>query len=245
MLDLRENSMARGLDTPYLVKARGQEDDLNGADGELSGLITIVLLLLGAGPSGESTDAWSMSVLAQHVAQLHNGVAYRSHRLGGGLHAAPGSWGRFHRQGQPEQAPEGGHPVPVSAFARPRLPRCTAANLVADTNLGAYVIEEELAARGAADVDSAGELDGLRLVGLAVLEVGELLGKVPDVVGDLKLQCGAGLDDEVLAVGGKGGGASSSNLVRVGLALGVEVIDSSGADLKVLHIFPCQNCPVA
>lgn len=39
------------------------------------------------------------------------------------------------------------------------------------TNIGSKIVEEELAAGGALDVDSAGQLDDLGLVGLAILEV--------------------------------------------------------------------------
>jgi hypothetical protein len=52
---------------------------------------------------------------------------------------------------------------------------------------GADVVEEELAASRATDVDSASELDHLGLIGLAILEVGELVGKLADIVVDVEL----------------------------------------------------------
>lgn len=55
------------------------------------------------------------------------------------------------------------------------------------TDLGADVVKVELVAGRALDVDAAGELHDAGLVGLAVLEVGEVAGKVADVVVDVEL----------------------------------------------------------
>lgn len=56
------------------------------------------------------------------------------------------------------------------------------------THLRADVVEEELATSRAADVDTAGKLDGgLGLVELAVLEVSELVRELADVVVDIEL----------------------------------------------------------
>lgn len=49
------------------------------------------------------------------------------------------------------------------------------------------VVEEELGASRALDVDAASKLNLLGLVALAVLEVGELLLEVADVVSDMEL----------------------------------------------------------
>ena len=55
------------------------------------------------------------------------------------------------------------------------------------TDLRADIVEEELGASRAADVDTTGELDSLGLVGLAILEVREVLLKVADIVVDVEL----------------------------------------------------------
>ena len=67
----------------------------------------------------------------------------------------------------------------LSAASRSLCNLCT--YLVAD------VIEEELGASRALDVDTTSQLDLLGLVALAVLEVGELLLEVSDIVGDMVL----------------------------------------------------------
>lgn len=54
--------------------------------------------------------------------------------------------------------------------------------------LGTDIVEEKLATGRALDVDSASELDNLGPVGLAVLEVGEFVGELADVVVDVVLQ---------------------------------------------------------
>lgn len=54
-------------------------------------------------------------------------------------------------------------------------------------NLGADIVEEELASGGAANVDSASKLDHLFLVGFAILEVGELFFEVANVVRNMIL----------------------------------------------------------
>jgi hypothetical protein len=53
--------------------------------------------------------------------------------------------------------------------------------------LGANIIKVQLAACRSSDVDSASERKHLALVVLAVLEVGEFLGKLADVVCDMEL----------------------------------------------------------
>lgn len=85
------------------------------------------------------------------------------------------------------------------------------------TNLGANIVEEQLGSSRAADIDTTSELDGLGLIGLAVLEVGELLLEAADIVVDVEL--------ESLASRAVCSGTVTTNLVRVGLALGVKLID--------------------
>jgi hypothetical protein len=55
-------------------------------------------------------------------------------------------------------------------------------------HLRADIVEEQLAAGRSFDVDSAGQGNLLGCVGLAVLEVGELLGELADVVGNMELR---------------------------------------------------------
>ena len=55
------------------------------------------------------------------------------------------------------------------------------------THVGANVVEEELGAGGTADIHPTSEGDELVLVGFAVLEVGKVLFKVADIVGDMEL----------------------------------------------------------
>ena len=74
---------------------------------------------------------------------------------------------------------------------------------------GTEVVEEELGTRRSLDEDATGKLDGLRPIRLAILQVLELVGEVADVVGDVVL-------------------------VRVRLALGVELVDGLGSDLEIL-----------
>lgn len=56
------------------------------------------------------------------------------------------------------------------------------------TYVGANVVEVELGAGRTADVYSASESKELVLVGFAVLEVGEFLFKVANVVGNVELE---------------------------------------------------------
>lgn len=94
-------------------------------------------------------------------------------------------------------------------------------------DLGADVVEVELAAGRALDVYSSRQLDLLGRVGLAVLEVGELVGELADVVGDVEL--GRKLEMRLLETLGW-----AKYLVRVGLALLVQLGDGTRSNLKVL-----------
>lgn len=61
--------------------------------------------------------------------------------------------------------------------------------IMRESYIGSNIVEIELATGRAANVDAASNRNGLGLVGLAILEVLELVLKVPNVVGDVVL-CG-------------------------------------------------------
>jgi hypothetical protein len=53
--------------------------------------------------------------------------------------------------------------------------------------LASKVVEDELATGGTLDIDATSQLDRLALVALTVLEVGEVLGEVADIIIDIEL----------------------------------------------------------
>lgn len=95
------------------------------------------------------------------------------------------------------------------------------------TNLRADIVEEQLGTSRASNVNTAGKLNCPRLVGLAVLEVREIVLELADIVVHVELRLSASF----FIFPGK----KSTNLVRVGLALGMELIDRPRSNLEVLH----------
>ena len=95
------------------------------------------------------------------------------------------------------------------------------------TNIGSDIVEEKLAAGRSSHKDSSGELNRSGLIHLAILEVGELVGELSDVVVDFELgaqvRCLVNQKESFV-----------TDLMRVSLALCVQLVDSARSNLEVL-----------
>jgi hypothetical protein len=96
------------------------------------------------------------------------------------------------------------------------------------TCVGANVIKVQLVAGRSAHKDSTSELDYPGLVGLTTLEVGEFGLELANVVGNMELN--DSISHRPMSIGGIG----TRYLVRVRLALCVELVYGPRSDLEVL-----------
>lgn len=101
----------------------------------------------------------------------------------------------------------------------------------------ANVVEVELGASRAADVDSSSQLNHSGLFGFAILQVLEFVLELADVIVDMVLEYRSGycfclsrsFPCKIRF------SSVDSYLVRIGLALSVKLIDGSRSDFKVLN----------